>query len=88
MRRWAGWIGIALHVGVAVVPYGVSGLVAPAWAYVLLYALWAALLAVAVRLVRADAGRRAAWALLVPAAAVAVWVAVISLGAAALDWTA
>lgn len=88
MRRWAGWIGIALHVAVGVLPYAASGLVAPPWAYVVLYALWGALLAVAVRLVRADAGRRAAWALLVPVAAVAVWVAVISLGAAALDWTA
>jgi hypothetical protein len=84
MARVAGWLGVALHLVVGVVPYAVSGLVAPAWVYPVLYLLWAALLVVAVRLARRGSGR----ALLVPVAAVVLWLAVISFGEAVLGWTA
>ena len=84
MARVVGWIGVVLHLAVGVLPYAVSGLVAPVWAYPVLYVLWGALLVVAVRAAR----RSSPWALVVPVVAVAVWLAVISFGGAVLGWTA
>ena len=90
-RRWTpvrvlGVLGLVLHVGVGVFPYAATGLVAPVWAYVLLYAGWAAILGVAFRHFRS--GRGEAWTLLAPVAALALWIAVLWVGGVVLGWTA
>lgn len=78
-------VGIALHLLAGVFPFAVSGLIAPLWGIVVLYALWLALLAVAVWLVRTG---RLRLVLVVPFAAVVAWFAVMSFGGAVLGWTA
>ncbi len=83
---WAvalGWLGIALHAAVGYL-YLVSGLVAPAYGVVLLWALWTGLLVVALRLRRSHR----AWTPLVPLVALAVWIAVLHAGGALLGWQA
>lgn len=80
-----GVAGVVLHVGTGVFPYAASGLLAPPWAYVVLYGVWTGLLVVAVRLFRTD---RRPWTLLVPVASIVAWIAIISLGGAVLGWTA
>ena len=83
-RGLPAWIALALHVAVGFFPYGASGLVAPPWGLVVLFALWALLLVV---LVRWRPAKR--WLLLVvPVAALAVWFVVVSAGEAFLGWTA
>jgi hypothetical protein len=79
----AWWVGLLAHLGMGVW-YAASGLVAPAWAVVGLLVIWVALLLVGLRL----RTRRPWLMLLIPVAAVAIWVAVISAGDAFLDWTA
>lgn len=63
--------------------YLASGLMAPLWAVVLLFVVWALLAWVGVRLVR----RRSCLVLLVPVAAALVWSGVMSFGGAVLGWT-
>lgn len=84
---WAvalGWVGLALHAGVGAFPYLVSGLVAPPYGVLFLWALWGALLVVALRL----RVRRPAWTPVVPIVAIALWRIVMLLGEAALGWQA
>jgi predicted PurR-regulated permease PerM len=61
-----------------------SGLVAPLWAVVLLFVIWAVLAWVGVRLVR----RRSSLVLLVPVVAAVVWFGVMTLCDVVLGWTA
>ncbi|GIF74426.1 hypothetical protein Asi02nite_39440 [Asanoa siamensis] len=63
-----GWTGIAGHIAVLFL-YVVSGLAVPAWAVGVLLVIWAALLALAITLLRA----RPLWTPAVPVAAVAIW---------------
>jgi hypothetical protein len=79
----AWWVGLVAHLGMGIW-YAASGLVAPAWAVVGLLAIWIALLLVGLRL----RTRRPWLMLLVPVAAIAIWVAVVSAGDAFLNWTA
>lgn len=62
----------------------VSGLVAPGWALLVGWVLWAGVTVVLVRALRA----RARWAPLLPLGLLAVWVGLLSLGGAVLGWTA
>jgi hypothetical protein len=78
-----GYVGVALQLLVGVFPYSASGLLAPPLGLVVLWAVWLVLLVIAVLLARA--GR--AWALVVPAVAVAAWFAIMSFGDAVLGWT-
>lgn len=83
---WAsalGWVGIALHAAVGF-PYLVSGLVAPLYGVLFLWALWGVLLFVALR-VRA---RRPAWTPVVPIVAVGLWQGIMLLGETVLGWVA
>jgi hypothetical protein len=75
-------LALALHAAVAF-PYLVSGLVAPLYGILALWAVWAAFLALIVQLLRT----RPAWALVVPPVALAVWFAALSLGEALLGWS-
>jgi hypothetical protein len=83
VRPWVGvGVGAVAHgaVGLALVPLG---LVAPAWAVLVLLVVWAALLAVAVR-------RRAGCPLLflaAPLATAAITAATLYLGGTYLHWT-
>jgi len=77
------WVGIVGHVAVLFL-YVVSGLAVPAWAVGVLLVIWVGLLAVAIALFRT----RPPWTLVVPVAAVVIWVAVVSAGDAWLGWTA
>lgn len=78
-----GWAGVALHV-VAGIPYLAAGLVAPLWAILVLWLLWAGLLGVALRL-----RRRRPWVtFFVPPVAVALLLGLIGLGEAVLGWQA
>jgi hypothetical protein len=83
-RAALGWGGILLHVAVGVFPYSASGLLAPWYGIVLLWACWAALLVAALRL----RPRRPLWVPAVPVAAIVLWWPVLSLGENLLGWTA
>lgn len=76
-----GWLGIALHAGVGWL-YLASGLVAPLYGVLVLWALWTVLLVVALRL-RRD---RPAWTPFVAVVAAVLWFLVLSLGEVALGW--
>ncbi|WP_162908067.1 hypothetical protein [Allorhizocola rhizosphaerae] len=78
----AGWIGLIAHLPVGIW-YLSSGLVTPAWAYVLLLLVWLAFFGLAIYLLRT----RPVYTLLVPVAAAAFWFAAISAGEAWLGWT-
>jgi hypothetical protein len=81
--QWAlGWLGFAGLLATLVF-YAASGLLAPAWAVVLLLLIWLALLAVAIRLMR---GRRPLYVLLTPIAAWLVWFGVLTAGENWLGW--
>ncbi|AUX20118.1 hypothetical protein SOCEGT47_005810 [Sorangium cellulosum] len=78
-----GWAGIAVHLVVGLA-YAFTGLLAPSWAVGLLWALWGALLAMAL-LVR----RSRPWlAAVTPLIAMAAWLAALALGERLLGWTA
>ncbi len=62
----------------------VSGLVAPLGGVVALWALWLALLGLALWLLR----RRPAWTLVVGPVALLAWLAVVTFGGRYLGWTA
>jgi hypothetical protein len=80
---WAWWIGLAGHI--LLLPwYAASGLVAPAWAVVMLLAIWVVLLGVGLALRR----RAPIWMLAIPVLDAAIWAGVISAGAALFQWTA
>jgi hypothetical protein len=81
--RIAGWLGLVAHL-VFFFWYAASGLVAPAWAVVVLLAVWVALLGVAVWLLRT----RPVLVPLVPLAAALIWFGAVSAGDAFLGWTA
>ncbi|MDP9394987.1 MAG: hypothetical protein M3Q27_12430 [Actinomycetota bacterium] len=81
--RGAGWVAVVLHLAVGA-PYLGSGLVASAYGVAVLWALWAVLLLVLVRL----RVRRPFWALAVPVVAAVLWFVVLLIGDAALGWTA
>lgn len=80
------WIALATAVlqVAALLPYAVSGLVAPTYGVVLLLALGAGLTVLAAVVVR----RRGAVALAVPVLTFVTWIAVVTFGDVALGWTA
>jgi hypothetical protein len=79
--RIASWLGLIGHL--CTLPlYGASGLLAPLWAIIVLILIWAGLLVLSVRAVRA----RSAWGLLVPVVAVGIWLGAVSAGEAFLGW--
>ena len=82
--RLVGWLGLALHLAVGVLPYAGSGLIAPSSGVAVLWALWALLLVAAVALLL----RRPRLVPLVPAAAVGLWLLVVTIGDIQLGWTA
>ncbi|MFG1947185.1 hypothetical protein [Nonomuraea sp. NPDC048826] len=82
-RRVASWLGLAGHLCTLVPFYTSSGLMAPLWAVIALFAVWLALLAAAVMAVRA----RSPWGLLVPVVSLAFWWCAMSAGEAFLGWT-
>jgi hypothetical protein len=82
-RSAVGWAGIALQVLVGFL-YLMSGLMVPAPWVAVLWLLWAALFAVAVRV----RGRRPVWTPLVALLSVVLWWAAISAGEMVLGWTA
>jgi hypothetical protein len=87
VRPWwqwlLGWLGFAALLATLIF-YVASGLLAPAWAVVLLLVVWLALFAVAIRLLRR---RRPLWVLLTPIAAWLIWFAALTAGETWLGWT-
>jgi len=83
LRQSGPWIGVA---GLVVVLwfYLASGLVAPWWAVGVLLAAWVVMLGLSI----AWARRRPFVVLVMPLIALALWVGVLSAGAALLGWTA
>ena len=81
-------LGFALHLLIAVFPFAATGLLAPPWAYLAVYAWWLGLAFVAVRLVRARPRPRPRLVLVVPVIALAGWFALVSFGDVVLGWTA
>jgi hypothetical protein len=84
-RQLMGLLGFVLHVAVAVFPYAASGLLAPAWGYVVLYGVWLGLLVYGLVLFRT---RRERAVLLVPVLALAFWFVFMTFGDFVLGWTA
>jgi len=82
-RSVVGWAGIALQL-LAGFLYLMSGLMVPAPWVAVLWLLWAALFAVAVRV----RGRRPVWTPLVALLSVVLWWAALSAGEMVLGWTA
>jgi hypothetical protein len=78
-----GWLGFAALLA-TVIFYAASGLLAPAWAVVLLLVAWLALVVVAIGLLRR---RQPLWVLLTPAAAGLIWFAALTAGERWLGWT-
>lgn len=83
LRRSGPWIGMAGMFCVLWL-YGASGLVAPAWAVVLLIVLWLVQFVLACRWFN----RRPYAVLVLPVVALLLWFGAISAGAAFLGWTA
>lgn len=82
--QWAlGWLGLAALLATLVF-YAASGLLAPAWAVILLLLIWLALLATAIRLLTL---RRPLWVPLTPVAAWLIWFATLTAGESWLGWT-
>lgn len=75
--------GLLLYLA-AGIPYAVSGLVAPPAGVALLWVLWVAGLAVAIRLFRA----RSPWIFAMPFAALAMWWVTLTVGDIFLGWVA
>lgn len=81
---WAlavGWLGLVAHAAVGWL-YLASGLVAPGYGVLLLWALWVILLVIAIRLLRA----RPVWTPVIPATAAGLWLLVMYLGEVLLGW--
>jgi hypothetical protein len=78
-----GWLGLAALL--AALPfYAASGLLAPAWAVVLLLVVWLALLVVAIGLLLR---RRPSWVPLTPVVAWLLWFGGLTAGETWLGWT-
>lgn len=88
VRDSTGPLVVAALSGIAHVAVGffylASGLVAPLWAVLVLWAWWAVLAVVLLRL----AVRRSWWTPLVPLVAMASWYLVLFLGESVLGWSA
>jgi len=82
-RRLVLVVALALHLAVGTL-YLAAGLVAPVWAVMLLWAAWIGLLWVLVRLRR----QHALLTLVVPPAALGLFLAALSAGEAWLGWVA
>jgi hypothetical protein len=78
-----GWVGLVGHLALFIW-YAASGLVAPGWAVAVLLLIWAAFLALAIKLLIS----RPLYVPLVPLTALLCWILAISLGEAYLGWTA
>lgn len=78
-----GWLGVVLHAAVGLL-YLMSGLTVPAYGVLFLWALWAVLLVIALRLLRDRPSRTPA----VPVAAAGLWFVIVYLGRMFLGWTA
>jgi hypothetical protein len=83
LRRSGPWIGMA-GLFCALWLYGAAGLVAPAWAVVLLLAVWLVHFVLACRWFT----RRPYAVLLLPVAALALWFVALVAGGAFLGWNA
>ena len=81
--RLISWIGLTLH-GLLGVPYVLSGLLAPFWAVVALWTLWAGLLAVVVH----QRTRRPVLVAVVPIVGLVFWVVAMWAGSMLFDWAA
>lgn len=86
--RWgrpaARWGGLGLHILLGAFPFAFTGLLAPPWAAAVVAVWWTFLAGIALRL-----QRRSPWLVpLVPAAALAGWVAFLSFGDFFLGWVA
>lgn len=79
-----GALGLVAYLVVGVIPYLVSGLVVPGWAYILLWVVWVVGFIFAIRTFR----KKPVWTLAFAPAAVAFWFAYVSLGSWAFGWTA
>jgi len=82
-RLVAGWLGVMVQ-GLLGGPYLLSGLLAPFWAVVILWTVWTALLAVAIRKRR----ERPMFVVLIPLISFLVLVAALLAGSAFLGWAA
>lgn len=76
-----GWLGLVLHAATGWL-YLASGLVAPGYGVLALWALWTVLLIIGLRLLR----DRPLWTPLVPVTAVGLWLLIMYLGEALLGW--
>lgn len=83
VRRLVLVVAVALHLATGIF-YLAAGLVAPAWAVLLLWVAWTGLLWALVRLWR----RHAVLALLVPPASLGLFLAALSAGEVWLGWVA
>jgi hypothetical protein len=80
--RSAAWLGLSLH-GLLVVPYLLSGLLAPLWAVGVLWTVWTALLIVALGQRR----KRPLLVALTPVIGLGTWIAALWAGTALLGWS-
>ena len=83
-NRVVAWIGLSLHIAIAVFPFSASGLLAPLYGIALVYLGWALGLFGVIRWWRSTPKA----VLLMPFAALVWWFAVMSIGGAVLGWTA
>lgn len=83
LRRSGPWIGLVGLVAVLWL-YGASALVVPLWAVAALVLAWLVQLVLAIRWFH----KRPYVVLLLPVAALVLWVAVVAAGAAWLGWSA
>ncbi|AGP33658.1 hypothetical protein [Sorangium cellulosum] len=77
------WVGIAVHLVIGPA-YALAGLLAPPWAVAALWAIWIALLVMAIRVRRSRPWLAAA----TPLISAAVWLGLLTLGERLLGWTA
>ncbi|WP_437317900.1 hypothetical protein [Sorangium sp. So ce385] len=77
------WVGIAVHLVIGPA-YAFAGLLAPLWAVAALWAIWIALLVMAIRV----RGSRPWLAAATPLMSAAVWLGLLTLGERLLGWTA
>lgn len=77
-------VALAVHLGLGVIPYAASVLLAPPWGVLMLMAVWFALAVLGVWLAR----RRPRGTWLAPAAAVVAWPTIVTLGERLRGWTA
>ena len=82
--KWAAWVGFFLHLVVGVFPYAASGLLAPLYGIVIIYAGWFALLVLALKWWNKTPYR----VLLIPVIALVWWFALLNFGDFVLGWTA